>query len=195
MRFETRLERVKEKIKEEEFLQCKGLGNEVPFWIFDYPPEKELLMRDTIEQLKKSLTNHSIDVKEIDLYELSLELIDKKVSLDSIIKREKKKGSEDILKKLSILVKPELLKNRIQDELKTDECKVIFLTGIGKVWPLVRSHNILNNLQVVTENIPLIVFYPGEYSGYDLSLFGKFKDTNYYRAFRLIHYDEGGANA
>jgi len=50
----------------------------------------------------------------------------------------------------------------------------------------VRSHNILNNLQEVIDKKPVIMFFPGKYDGQSLQLFNKFKDDNYYRAFRLV---------
>jgi hypothetical protein len=33
---------------------------------------------------------------------------------------------------------------------------------------------------------PLILFYPGEYSGRDLHPFGMIDSKNYYRAFKLV---------
>ena len=44
MQLEKRLELFKERIKTADFLECKGLGNEIPYWIFDFEPEKELLV-------------------------------------------------------------------------------------------------------------------------------------------------------
>ena len=48
------------------------------------------------------------------------------------------------------------------------------------------SHNILNNLHQVLDSVPVVLFYPGEYSGQDLKLFGTMDSHNYYRAFRLV---------
>ena len=63
---------------------------------------------------------------------------------------------------------------------------VVFITGVGKVYPYMRSHNVLNNLQHVFDDVPVVMFYPGEYTGQSLTLFGRFFDDNYYRAFNLI---------
>jgi hypothetical protein len=188
MKLEERLEQLKEQVQSDDFLKAKGLGNEVPFWIFDYPPDKELLVRDTILKINSSLEKKSINVLILDLYEICLELIESKIKLEQVDQFEEKKGSDELLKKLKLMLKPEILKNAIQAKMeKNGNFQMIFLTGIGKAWPIVRSHSILNNLQPVSGNIPLIAFYPGKYSGFDLSLFGKFKDANYYRAFRLIN--------
>ncbi len=188
MKLEERLDLLKEELQKEDFLQARGLGNEVPFWIFDYPPEKELLVRDTITKIIPALEKRTIQVLEIDLYELCLEMIEKKISTDKISSFEEKKGSDELLKKLKLMLKPDLLKKAIQQKMdENGDFHLLFLTGVGKAWPLVRSHSVLNNLQPLLGNKPLITFYPGKYSGFDLSLFGKFRDANYYRAFRLIN--------
>ena len=188
MRLEGRLELLKEKVQEDDFLSARGLGNEIPFWIFDYPPEKELLVRETIDKITATLKRRSVNVVVIDLYEMCLELLENKISADKIFEFETKKGSDELLKKLKIMLKPETFKKEIQMKIESNGAvQLIFLTGVGKAWPLVRSHSILNNLQPLMGNVPLVTFYPGEYDKHELSLFGKFKDANYYRAFRLIN--------
>ncbi len=188
MKVEERLELLKQKVQEDDFLEAKGLGNEIPFWIFDYPPEKELLVRETIDKITTSLKKRSVNILVIDLYEICLELLENKINAEKINEFENNKGSDELLNKLKIMLKPETVKKAIQ--IRMESCgniQLIFLTGVGKAWPLVRSHSILNNLQPVLGNVPLVTFYPGEYDNHELSLFGKFKDANYYRAFRLIN--------
>ena len=68
----------------------------------------------------------------------------------------------------------------------TPEKAIIFITGIGKCYPMVRSHTLLNNLHQVIDHVPVVLFYPGKYDGQELVLFGKIKDDNYYRAFKLV---------
>ncbi len=188
MKLEERLELLKQKVQEDDFLNAKGLGNEIPFWIFDYPPEKELLVRETIDKMSHNLKKWSVNVLVIDLYEMCLELLENRISADKIFEFENKKGSDELLNKLKIMLKPETIKRAIQIKMESSgNIQLMFLTGVGKAWPLVRSHSILNNLQPVLGNVPLVTFYPGEYDNHELSLFGKFKDANYYRAFRLIN--------
>ncbi|MBU0735342.1 MAG: DUF1788 domain-containing protein, partial [Proteobacteria bacterium] len=67
-----------------------------------------------------------------------------------------------------------------------EEQELVLVSGVGSVWPLVRSHNLLNNLQTVMGQTPLVMFYPGRYDGQALRLFGKIKSNNYYRAFKLV---------
>ncbi|WP_370576108.1 DUF1788 domain-containing protein [Methanomethylovorans sp.] len=190
MKLEERLELLKEELQKEDFLKSRGLGNEVPFWIFDYPPEKELLVRDTITKTIANLEKRSIQVLEVNLYDVCLEIIEAKISAEKITAFEESKGSDELLKKLKLMLKPDILKSAIQQKMNENGgFQLIFLTGVGKAWPMVRSHTILNNVQPLLGNIPLVTFYPGKYSGFDLSLFGKFRDANYYRAFRLINTD------
>jgi hypothetical protein len=188
MKLEKRLELLKEKVQEDDFLNARGLGNEIPFWIFDYPPEKELLIRETVDKLKQNLKKNSINVLVIDLYEMCLELLENKLSADQINQFESNKGSDELLNKLKIMLKSEIVKKTIQTKMAASgDVQLMFLIGVGKAWPLVRSHSILNNLQPVFGNVPLVTFYPGKYDNHELSLFGKFKDANYYRAFQLIN--------
>jgi len=188
MKLEKRLELLKQKVQEDDFLSARGLGNEIPFWIFDYPPEKELLVRETIDKMTQNLKKRSINVLVIDLYEMCLEILENKISAHKIFDFENRKGSDELLNKLKIMLKPETAKRAIQAKMESNgDIQLMFLTGVGKAWPLIRSHSILNNLQPVLGNVPLVTFYPGEYDNHELSLFGKFKDANYYRAFRLIN--------
>lgn len=189
MRIEKRLELLKEKAQTDEFLKRKGTVGEIAFYIFDYPPEKEMMIRETINRLIISLNNKSIHIFEIDLYNLCLELLEEELSIEKVIDFEKNKGSKELFHKLKPILKAEVIKDQIYQKMKDEKIDILFLTGVGKVWPMVRSHEILNSLQSVVDQFPLVLFYPGEYSGNDLSLFCRFMDNNYYRAFKLINGD------
>ena len=68
----------------------------------------------------------------------------------------------------------------------TPENAIVFLTGVGKCYPLLRSHNVLNNLHQSYLRAPVVMFFPGTYNEQELILFNEIKDDNYYRAFRLV---------
>lgn len=57
MNLDERLDRVEEIIKKPSFRKNKGLGNEVGYYIFDYPAEKELLVRERINYIKRKNEN------------------------------------------------------------------------------------------------------------------------------------------
>ena len=80
----------------------------------------------------------------------------------------------------------------IAKQLASTDFKVLFLSGIGEVFPYIRSHNVLNNLQSTAKEKPTLLFFPGAYthsleSGASLDLFGKLHDDKYYRAFNIFH--------
>lgn len=171
------------------FRENKGLGNEVGFYIFDYSPKDEMIVRERIPFIKsKAQSSHNINIVEIDLYEAIIEILESKGYLKKNFEMEEKKGSEFVMnatkKALRLTLSNDLLVKYIVE--KSEGCDIVFLTGVGKAWPLVRSHTILNNLHKEIEDMPLVMFFPGSYDGGTLMLFEEFKDDNYYRAFPLV---------
>lgn len=181
-----RLDKIIPKIKEDKFLQGRGLGNEISFYIFDYEPREELIVRDYVKHLKKEFNYEGSNrsVIEFDLYKMLLEIAKEKRIFDRVFQVEEKQGKDALFKALTTFAKPDIFLSKIKEQL--GEHNVVFITGVGKVYPFVRSHTILNNLQEVIDKIPVIMFFPGRYDGQSLQLFGKFKDDNYYRAFPLV---------
>lgn len=184
-----RVDEILPKIVEPSFRENKGLGNEIGFYIFDYDPEYELLVRDRVEFIKeKAKGAYGLNIVEFDLYEIMLELLDSKGYLKKNFMMEEKKGSEQVFtatkKALRLTLDNDLLVQYISERL--DDADIVFLTGIGKAWPIIRSHTVLNNLHRIVEKQPLIMFFPGTYDGGSLMLFNYLKDDNYYRAFGLI---------
>jgi len=69
--------------------------------------------------------------------------------------------------------------------------QVMFITGVSEVFPYIRTHNVLNNLQKTAKDKPTLMFFPGEYQhslniGASLVLFGKLQDNKYYSAFNIV---------
>lgn len=184
-----RIDEILPKIVEPSFRQNKGLGNEIGFYIFDYNPKFELLIRDRVKFIKaKALSSHGLNIIEFDLYEVILELLESKGYLEKNFKIEEQKGSDYVLnatkKTLRLTLENDMVVKYIAERL--DGADVVFLTGVGKAWPIIRSHTILNNLHRIVEGQPLIMFFPGNYDGGTLMLFNEMKDDNYYRAFPLV---------
>jgi len=185
MNIERKIDLLKQEIKKKDFLSGKRMGGEIPFHIFDYLPEDELFIRQETHKIIKQLQKENVVIVEIDLYELCLKIIESKGYTKNVIELEKTKGSDKLLKKLKVMLDFDLINTEIQKILQ-NKYHVVFFTGIGKVWPILRSHNLLNNIQNIIEK-PLILFYPGKYTGQDLSLFGLLKSSNYYRANKIIN--------
>lgn len=184
-----RLDEILVKISDPHFRENKGLGNEVGFYIFDYSPKEEMIVRERIPSIKSMAeAQHNLNIVEIDLYDAIIEILDSKGYLKKNFEMEEKRGSEFVMnatkKALRLTLNGDLLVKYIVD--KAEGADIIFLTGVGKAWPIVRSHTILNNLHKEIEQIPLVMFFPGSYDGGTLMLFEELMDDNYYRAFPLV---------
>ena len=186
--FENRLNGIWNRITSKELLQNKGLGKEIGIYIFDYPPEKELQMREHISHLIKRIQKERSDIKavHVDLFELIINYLEKRGLLDKTMAYEKNKGTDGLLKVLSAPLSPQNLSKEFVETARPEDNDLIIVSGVGKTWPLLRSHNLLNNLQPLIGQTPLVLFYPGNYSGHDLRLFSMMNENNYYRAFRLL---------
>ncbi len=190
MEFNERLDKIWDRISDQDFLANRGVANEVRYYVFDYEPCDELIVREKIKSLKKK-NNPDADgfqIIEYDLYEMVIHILEEKGYIDKCIKFEEQKGMEylytAVTKMLRLTNDDNLIVNHILEN--TPKNAVVFLTGVGKVFPFVRSHNVLNNLHQVLDSVPVVMFYPGTWNGQSLSLFGTITDGNYYRAFPLI---------
>ena len=173
-------------ISKQGFLNKESLGGEIPFFISAYNAKQEIQVRESIGLLKNKLSNHGIEVLEINLFELSCELLESNGGLERMYMVERAKGSQKFLRALqSALNIHEVMLPKIREIIESSNSQVYFLTGIGLVFPFIRSHNILNNLQSVAKESPTVAFFPGYYNGHTLNLFGLLKDDNYYRAFNI----------
>jgi hypothetical protein len=181
-----RLDELALKLKDEAFLSRRGLGNEVSVWIFDYDPADEMLVRRFVRQQveRSQLPGSGGRTAEFDLYELAMEIAERKGVLDRLEPMEKARGSEYLLEAIRPMLNASEFVSLISEDI-TDE-SLVFITGIGRVWPLVRSHTILNNLDEQLDHLPVVLFFPGSYDGLSLQLFNIIDDDNYYRAFQAV---------
>jgi hypothetical protein len=185
---QKRLNKIPDIVLSDDFLKKKGLGGDLCFWIFDYAPENELQVREYIAFLNNLLSaKHShLNVVNINLLEDMIAYLKERNLLDRAFDLQKKKGDEALLKALSGPLHmdkfvPFLLKHHnIKDQ------DLAMFSGVGSVWPLLRAHNLLNSLHADLGHVPLVLFYPGQYSGKDLTLFNRIPSNNYYRAFKLV---------
>ena len=189
---ESRLNKLEEKIKQPNFKKNKGLGNEVGYYVFDYPAEYELLVRERIEYLasKYESENHDFRIVVYDLYDIIIDNLIREGFLEICMDFEKSKGFSEITKAVNEMLRMEEdnQSNEILAHIKnnTPSNSVVFLKGVGKCFPMLRSHKILNNLHQFIDDVPVIMFFPGKYDGQSLMLFSEIKDDNYYRAFKLV---------
>ena len=183
-----RLNEILPKVTSSEFLSGKGLGNEIAFYIFDYPPKEELRIREHIRFLMSHIPKNrpGLRVKHINLFDLLVDHLKERNLLEKSFQMQRDKGDKALQKALLGPLKSEKLVQIFVEVAQPEEQDLVLVSGVGSVWPLVRSHNLLNNLQTVMGQTPLVMFYPGRYDGHTLRLFGKIKSYPYYRAFRMV---------
>ena len=95
-----RLDKVRVLIQEPEFLEGKGLSNEVNIRIFCYEPENEMVVRHFVNQLE---TDQSLDCHLIvcNLYKTFLSICDDMDITDAIPDMEEADGSVYLLEQLN----------------------------------------------------------------------------------------------
>ena len=183
-----RLNAVLPRLLSPEFLSGSGIGNEIAFYVFDYPPEDELRVRQQIDSLMEHIPKQKpgLRVKHINLFDLIIEYLKSRKLLDRCFQMQREKGDDQLLRALAPVLDAEKIAGAFAAASDTEHHDLILVSGVGSVFPLLRSHNLLNNLHSKMGQTPLVLFYPGRYDGQSLRLFGKLKGDNYYRAFELV---------
>ncbi len=168
------------------FLKMESLGGEVPFFITTYAPEEQTEVDQEIVSLLRRFAAAGTICLEINLFDLCTDLLKARGIWDDILGQESKHNKSRFLRMMQPPLNPEKhIAPEIRKRLAQVSPQLVILTGVGLVFPFIRSHTILNNLQSVITEAPTIMFFPGNYDGSKLELFGRLKDDNYYRAFYL----------
>lgn len=182
-------------VTSQRFLTKQGLGNEVPFFICPYPAEEGLSMNEDRLDLVTRITHAGVAVLDLSLYDLSLGILEERGILDQILEIERDTDKREVRELLQSVLDPKAnLIPRIGEAIEATPHDVIFLSGVGEVYPYIRSHNVLNNLQSTAKDKPTVLFFPGSYThalatGASLDLFGRLHDDKYYRAFNILNYE------
>jgi len=185
----SRLNRIKDKISLTSFLSNEGIGNEIGFYIFDYPPQFEVTVREHISMLAAGLnrTTSEASYLHINLFQLVIDYLRQRSLLDEVLELERSSGTQELLAAFDDILSADTLCQFLVQSFDLKNSKAILISGVGSCWSFVRAHTVLNNLQNYVGKTPAILFYPGQYSGQDLKPFGiPNLKANYYRAFPLI---------
>lgn len=180
-------------ISSERFLKKQGLGNEVPFFICPYDPKEAFDMDKTRNQLCKQLGHQGVQVLDVNLYDLAIKILKERDIWERILGMEQEVAKEQLKELLQGALDSERhLVPAIAQEMSKGSYDVMFISGIGEVFPYIRSHNVLHNLQSTAKDKPTVLFFPGKYThsledGASLDLFGRLHDDKYYRAFNIYH--------
>ena len=186
---DERLNQILPRITSPDFLESKGLGNEIGFWVFDYPPDREMDVREffsgtVLPALGKSAP--AVRAATVDLLALVTELLEERGLLDKAMEMQQSKGDESALAALRSVLKEDKLAQKIAARFDIGGLDLLILTGVGAVYPMLRTHTLLSALHPIMGTTPLLMFFPGRYDGHSLRLFNTLTEDHYYRAFQLV---------
>lgn len=182
-------------VTSERFLAKQGLGNEMPFFIYPFPAEEGLSVNEDRLNLIDRIGYDGVTVLDLNLYDLSLGLLEEREILRDVVAAEPDMDKSEFRELLQgVLDVQQHLIPKIAMAIADCPHNVIFLSGVGEVYPYIRSHTVLNNLQSTAKDRPTVLFFPGSYThsmdtGGSLDLFGLLHDDKYYRAFNILNYE------
>lgn len=180
-------------LSNDKFLRMEGLGNEVPFFVQTYEIANQVAVYSRITELVNRLETSGIRTLLVSLYDMVIEHFQEAGELEDLFAFEPTVSKEEFQAEMHSYTNPDdLIRPYFTSRLKEDDYRLILVYQAGEVFPFMRTHNVLHNLQTVVTDRPLVVFFPGKYEtspehGFKLSLFGKFPGP-YYRAFKLEDY-------
>jgi hypothetical protein len=188
-----RLEILRTKLSNVNNLNKNNVGGDMKFFIFDFNPKDEMRVRDEVQKA----INANAEIVSFDLYEMMLEIIKENGYFETIKNMESEYEKELLLEEvfqpmLALEQTGNEILNRFGQRVADDGKHIVLINGVGKAYPIIRSHTILNNLQSIFKRNPVVMMYPGRFSakkGY-LKLFDRLLDDNYYRATPIIERGE-----
>jgi hypothetical protein len=174
-----RLKEMEKRINEEGFTDPKGIGSEIPHYVFDYPAEDELQVRAYIHRL---LQQTSLNIVEINLFRFLLSLFEDE--LDELIEISEEGGYEELVKTFQTILEDQnyIVKAFIE---RVGDAELIFITGVGNAFPFLRSSQLLIKLSDSAFRKPIVLFYPGYFTGIELRLFGILRNEDRYQLSRI----------
>ena len=187
-RLDERLNQALERLLDANLLGGRGIGNEIGFYIFDYPPEHEMYVRERLAALVRDIRRRKPDLRfsHVNLFDLVIDHLQERGLLEKAVALQQSKGDAALRSALAAPLQAQRLADVFVKKAEPASQDLVLLSGVGSAYPLVRSHNLLNGLHAVMGDTPLVMFYPGRYDGQSLRLFDRVEDENYYRAFRLV---------
>jgi len=182
-------EQIFTQVTTEKFLSMQALGGEEPFFIYSFDPIMQDLVSSETKRLFKRVEQAGHSVLVINLYELTIKMLSERNMLTKILDKEPSLSKSKLLQTLQNMLDVETkIMSEIQKLVDEKQTSMVFIEGIGEVYPYIRSHTIINNLQKVIVDRPTLMFFPGRFDGHKLVLFNRVHDDNHYRAFNIINY-------
>ena len=130
-----RLNKILPRIISDEFLSGSGIGNEIAFYIFDYPPEDELRVRDYLRTLLDHIPKqkHGLRVKNIDLLDFVMDYLKSRKLLDKAFLMQREKGDEALKKALAGPLHESKLSAVFGEVAQPEQHDLVIVSGVGSV--------------------------------------------------------------
>nr|WP_269843155.1 DUF1788 domain-containing protein [Lacticaseibacillus rhamnosus] len=166
------------------------MSNEVGYYLFDYDPAREMYVREQVRDMAATSTVATIgaDIQVFNLLDIMMAAVDEWGYRDDFIELEKSDGFSQVIDQMNNILEMNEENNEIVRRIQAqmhDGPTILFITGVGQVYPIIRAHKVLNTMTQVIDKVPVVMFYPGNYNSIRLQAFGELQENNYYRAFHF----------
>jgi hypothetical protein len=176
------------------FLAMEGLQGEVPYFILPYQPSDEPRVGEELHRLVNKLRTSGVAVADVDLWASASQLWRETGQWEQMLAAETTLAKDVFGEAVGNVISPAThLSPRIAATVAAQDPppKLVVLFNVGRLFPLVRAHTILNTLQPLVSDVPVVLVFPGAYrqsptQGSSLVLFDRMTDDDYYRAFDLL---------
>lgn len=183
---------IAERLSDNALLGREGFLMRQSTYILPYPPEQEHFAKDLINALiNTELPNKSVKAVNINLYDIALEYLDKQDLWNPLCETEGEASRNELIMMLQDTINvSEVLKPRIEQQIKDSDCELAFITGVGETYPYIRTHSLLSQIDTA---IPIVLVFPGKYrqspdgsSSLDILNVPSESNGGYYRATNIF---------
>ncbi|MGR5147650.1 DUF1788 domain-containing protein [Photobacterium alginatilyticum] len=174
------------------FIKMEGLNGDIPFHICPFEPSLQSEINVLVKQVKNYLRDAQVKVLEVNLYDLVIDISKEEGDWEWLLENETTMSKDELKEELQGIIDTKtVLIPAIVEKMAESDFDILMITGVGEVFPYIRSSSLLENLQIKAKDKPTLLFFPGKYKhslekGSSLILFGTLEDDKYYRAFNIL---------
>lgn len=174
------------------FRNMEGLNGDIPFHLCPFEPALQNDINVLVKQIKNYLIDVQVKVLEINLYDLVIDICKEEDDWEWLLENEATMSKQEFKEEIQGIIDTKtILIPAIVKKMSENSFDILIITGVGEVYPYIRSSSLLENLQIEAKEKPTLMFYPGQYKhsvekGTSLVLFGTLEDDKYYRAFNIL---------
>lgn len=174
------------------FRNMEGLNGDIPFHLCPFEPALQNDINVLVKQIKNYLIDVQVKVLEINLYDLVIDICKEEDDWEWLLENEAAMSKQEFKEEIQGIIDTKtILIPAIVKKMSENSFDILIITGVGEVYPYIRSSSLLENLQIEAKEKPTLMFYPGQYKhsiekGTSLVLFGTLEDDKYYRAFNIL---------